>query len=177
MAIRSSGVKYCRRIRNNPFWGLVLTYPCLRTGTDTRIDQGRSTGGRIGLGVEAKVRSKKLNTLVVPLLDDPLLASRRLLVVRIVASCQCYRGSAVRVGHLAIRRHVISLLYRSAEHVAYCKALSVIGELLDRRSERGLCQSSKDREKGCGGVHGEKGSILFCDSRLEAEDDLGALSV
>jgi hypothetical protein len=86
--------KYHSRSRRN------TAYPCLGARTDTRVNQGRSTSGGIGLGVEAEIGTEELDALVVALLNDPLLTSRRLLVVSRVASCQGHRGTSVRVGHL-----------------------------------------------------------------------------
>lgn len=100
MATRSSVVKYWGKSKYRSKLLCRCAYPCLGTGTDTRIDQGGSAGGGIGLSIEAKVRSEELDALVVALLDDPLLTSRCLPVVSAITGRQSDRSASVGVGHL-----------------------------------------------------------------------------
>jgi hypothetical protein len=81
-----------------------ITYPGLRAGANAGVNDGRSTGSRVSLGVEAQVGAEELNTLVISWLDHPLLVGRsRLVAVGAVTGGQSDGSTIARIGYLERR--------------------------------------------------------------------------
>jgi hypothetical protein len=89
-----------KRQRNNGQQSPKSTHPGLSRGASAGVDQGRSARGRVGLRVETVVGSEQLDTLVVTLLNDPLLTGRGSVGIGAVTSSQSNGSTSTWVGNL-----------------------------------------------------------------------------